>query len=97
MTAAALARVRAAGGLLLASEVVLAVEIVSPDSERTDTVVKPREYADAGIPHCWVVAPPVSLRTWRLAGSGYQDSGTFSGAFRLLDPFPVDLDLAALR
>lgn len=44
-----------------ASDVVLAVEIISPSSIRTDTKVKPIEYADAGIPHLWLVdsKPPL--------------------------------------
>lgn len=38
-----------------ASDVVLAVEIVSPGSRRTDLVMKPYEYAKAGILHYWIV------------------------------------------
>jgi Uma2 family endonuclease len=97
---AALQRVRDKGGLLKASEVRLIVEIVSPGSRRMDNVIKPGEYADAGIPHYWIIdlAAPISLHVWHLAGEfGYQDSGTFTGEFRLLDPFPVDLDLPKLR
>jgi Uma2 family endonuclease len=44
-------RVRTDGGLLRADEVVLAVELVSPGSRRTDRVIKHGQYADAGIPH----------------------------------------------
>ncbi len=38
------------GGVLRASEVVLAVEVVSLGSERTDRTIKRDECADAGIP-----------------------------------------------
>jgi Uma2 family endonuclease len=96
---AAKARVRAEGGLLRASEVVVVVEIVTPDSRRTDTVAKRAEYADAGIPHYWMVdlAKPVSLVAGRLADrSGYQDSSA-TGGFTSVDPFPVLLHLDRLR
>jgi Uma2 family endonuclease len=33
--------------------VVLAVEVVSPDSENRDRARKPQLYAEAGIPHFW--------------------------------------------
>jgi len=36
---------------LVAADVLLAVEIVSPGTGRMDRVTKPAEYADAGIPH----------------------------------------------
>lgn len=38
-----------------ASDVVLAIEIVSPGSRRTDRVMKSYEYAKAGIEHYWIV------------------------------------------
>jgi Uma2 family endonuclease len=39
----------------LAADVMLAVEVVSPDSEARDTETKPQRYAAAGIPHFWLV------------------------------------------
>ena len=38
-----------------ASDVRVAVEILSPGTRRTDQVTKRAEYADAGIPHDWLV------------------------------------------
>ena len=73
--------------MLRASEVVLAVEIVSPGSERTDHTVKPLEYADAGIPHYWVVdlgepGDRITLTAHHLAGEfGYGDAGPVAGTF----------------
>lgn len=55
VTRAGVARRRAAGGILRADEVVLAIEFVSIGSERTDRVIKRGEYADAGIGHYWMV------------------------------------------
>jgi Uma2 family endonuclease len=93
-------RVRREGSVLRASEVVLVVEVVSPGSARTDYVHKRGEYADAGIPHYWIVdiTEPVSLVACHLAGEfGYADGGAVTGTFAATEPFPVEIDLAALR
>ena len=59
---AARERVKAERGMLRASEVRIVVEIVSSSTRRTDYVIKRGEYAEAGIPHYWIVdvADPVS-------------------------------------
>lgn len=93
-------RVRAEGGAIRASELMLVVEIVSPSSVRTDNVIKRGEYADAGIPHYWIVdlTEPVSLLAGHLAGEfGYADGGAVTGRFAATDPFPVEIDLDGLR
>lgn len=92
-------RVRDEGGMVRASEVLVMVEIVSPGSRRTDHVTKRSEYADAGIPHYWIVDldEPVSLLDCHLAeGFGYQDSGSITGVFITTKPFPVRLQLDRL-
>ncbi|MBY8848142.1 Uma2 family endonuclease [Saccharothrix longispora] len=92
-------RVRSEGGLMRASEVSVVIEIVSPGSKRMDRIVKRGEYADAGIPHYWIVdlAEPVSLVACHLAGEfGYQDPGDVTGVFTTDVPFPVRLDLDVL-
>ncbi|MEV1292325.1 Uma2 family endonuclease [Pseudonocardia sp. NPDC049635] len=98
-------RVDRDGGVLAAAEVVLAVEILSPGSRRTDHVTKRGEYADAGIGHYWVVdlgdraaqREPVSLLACHLAGEfGYADGGVVTGRFVATEPFAVELDLDAL-
>lgn len=96
---AAVERVRREGGLLRASDALVVVEIVSPGSHRTDYVIKRGEYADAGIPHYWIVDldRPVSLVACRLAGEfGYQDSAETSGVFTATEPFDVRLHLDQL-
>ncbi|PXY25013.1 Uma2 family endonuclease [Prauserella sp. PE36] len=96
----AVARVDREGGMLRASDLLLVVEIVSPGSKRIDTVDKRGEYADAGIPHYWIVdiTEPVSLVACHLAGDfGYQDDGAVTGTFTATEPFPVRIDLAALH
>jgi hypothetical protein len=44
-------------GLTRSSDVVVAVEVLPAGSIRTDSVIKPMEYADAGIPHFWLIDP----------------------------------------
>lgn len=93
-------RVRRDGGVLRASEVLLVVEVVPPGSTRTDRVQKRSEYADAGIPHYWIVdtTEPVSLLACHLAGEfGYADGGAVTGTFTATEPFDVEIDLDGLR
>lgn len=92
-------RVRHEGGMIRASEVLVVVEIVSPGSRRTDHVAKRSEYADAGIPHYWIVDldEPVSLLACHLAeGFGYQDGGSITDVFTTTEPFGVRLHLSQL-
>jgi len=96
---AELHRVETEGGLLRAASTVLVVEIVSPGSHRTDTIVKRIEYADAGIPAYWIIDTddPISLIACHLAGEfGYQDRGAVTGVFETADPFPARIALDAL-
>jgi hypothetical protein len=92
-------RVDEEGEVYHASDVLLAIEVVSPGSRREDHRVKRAEYADAGIPHYWIVDldEPVSLVACHLAGElGYMDPGAVNGPFRTTVPFPVEIDLPAL-
>jgi len=92
-------RVGREGGLLRAASALLVVEIISPGSRRTDTIVKRGEYADAKIPHYWIVdvEAPVSLVACHLAGEfGYQDSGERTGVFETDEPCAIRVDLDAL-
>jgi Uma2 family endonuclease len=62
-------------------QVVMAGEVVSPGSESTDRVLKPIEYAKAGIPHFWRVEidPEIVVNTYRLSDSGeYVQTGVFT-------------------
>ncbi|MGI9002777.1 MAG: Uma2 family endonuclease [Pseudonocardia sp.] len=92
-------RVRRDGGVIHAPEVLVAVEFVSPGSQRTDHVTKRGEYADAAIPHYWIVdlSEPVSLLACHLAGEfGYADGGAVTGTFTTTAPFAVKIDLDSL-
>jgi hypothetical protein len=84
-----------------------AVEVISPGSGRLDTIVKRDEYADAGIPHYWVVdlgepGDRPQLTAHHLAGESgsvdrpWADAGPVAGTFTATEPFPVRIDLDAL-
>jgi Uma2 family endonuclease len=99
VTAAGIRRRHQEGGLLRASEVALAIEIVSVGSQRTDRSIKHDEYADAGIPHYWIVDidDRPAVIACHLAGEfGYVDAAPVNGIFTAEEPFPVRLDLDRL-
>lgn len=86
-----------------ADDVLLAVEVLSPDSRARDTESKPRKYAAAGIPHFWLVdrtgtgSRPV-VRVYELdpVTKAYVLSGIHHDRLKVDSPFPLDLDLAAV-
>jgi len=84
------------GGLLRAADVVLAVEIHSTTTRRTDTKVKYAEDADAGISHYRVIdlLDGPSLSACHLGGEfGYIDAAPVRGTFTTQQPFPARVDL----
>jgi Uma2 family endonuclease len=71
---------------------VLAVEILSPSSRRTDLVRKPEVLARFGVEHYWVIDPiHPALRVFRLAGDTYESDVVVDGnaVFEIDVPFPV--------
>jgi Uma2 family endonuclease len=92
-------RVRDGTVPIRAADLVLVGEILGPGSRRTDTVVKHREYADAGIRHYWIIDldDGPSLTACHLGGEfGYVDADPVKGVFETDTPFPARVDLAAL-
>ncbi len=86
---------------LSASDVILAVEIISPGSRKVDLHLKPFEYAEAGIPHYWVVdldppAPTITAFGLGAPGDGYVESQTVSGELVVAEPFEMRIDVGAL-
>lgn len=65
--------------LLRPHDVILAVEVVSPSSHAVDRILKPAEYAAAGIPGFWRVElePEISLTAYALGENGYDELGTW--------------------
>lgn len=82
-----------------ASEAVLVVEVLSPGTRRIDLVMKRHEYAEAGIPHYWIVdleGEDVRLEALTLVDGAYE-SATCTGVFETAEPYPVRVDLVSLR
>jgi Uma2 family endonuclease len=83
--------------------IVLAVEVVSPDSRERDREVKPRKYAQAGVPHFWRVEqdenkgfPVVYVYELDPATKAYSLSGIFHDRLKLTVPFDIEIDLTAI-
>ena len=83
-----------------ADEVILAVEIVSPSSQSMDRVMKPSLYAQAGIPHYWLIEMDdgLTVQTYTLdpEDSGYQPTGTFTDLIDLSEPWPIKVTVTSL-
>ncbi|WP_327317812.1 Uma2 family endonuclease [Streptomyces sp. NBC_01235] len=83
-------------------DVVLALEVVSKDSKERDRKVKPRKYAEAGIPHYWRVEeseglPVVYVYELDPATSTYVPTGIYHDKLELALPFPLTIDLTAIN
>lgn len=85
-----------------ATDVLLAVEVVSPGSATTDRITKPAQYAAAGIASYWRVetTPEISLTVYELPRGTdvYIELGTWSRGqiARLQKPFAVEIAIDAL-
>lgn len=76
----------------------LLIEVVSPTSTGMDRILKPAEYARAGVPYYWrVETEPVSLTAYTLVDGSYVEHETVSaGRAAVPGPFPVQIDVGAL-
>lgn len=84
------------------ADIVLAVEIVSEESEQRDRAVKPSKYAGARIPHFWRVEknaelPVVYVYELDPATGSYAISGIHHDQLKVIVPFPITVDLTTLR
>ncbi|NGO72651.1 Uma2 family endonuclease [Streptomyces boncukensis] len=82
-------------------DVVLVIEVVSPDSVFRDRGTKPCKYAAAGIPHFWRVENEddkavVYVFELEPATKTYVPTGIHYDQLKLLKPFPVDIDLGEI-
>ena len=78
-----------------AADVLLAVEIVSPGTGRTDRITKLAEYAAAVIDHYWLVDldPAITLTAYLLVDGDYEEVAHGTDVIDLATPAPVRLDL----
>nr|WSZ96434.1 Uma2 family endonuclease [Streptomyces sp. NBC_00857] len=83
-----------------AHDVLLAVEVVSPDSEARDRESKPQKYAAAGIPHFWLVEmagadkhPVVRVYELDPLTKSYALTGIHHDRLKTGVPFTVDVDI----
>ncbi|WP_240968516.1 Uma2 family endonuclease [Streptomyces sp. HNM0575] len=86
-----------------AADAVLAVEVVSPDSEERDRDTKPHKYARAGIPHFWRVEmsgdgerPVVYVYELDPTTMVYAVTGIHHDHLKVSVPFEVDIDLTEI-
>jgi Uma2 family endonuclease len=86
-----------------AADVVLAVEVVSPESEERDRETKPLKYAKAGIRHFWRVEmtgekdhPTVYAFELDPATGVYVVTGIHHERLKLSVPFTIDIDLTEI-
>ncbi|QLH22475.1 Uma2 family endonuclease [Streptomyces sp. Rer75] len=85
------------------NDVILAVEVVSPESEARDHDTKPHKYANAGIPHFWRVEmtntdalPVVHVFELDTETRTYRHTGLHHNHLKLTVPFTVDIDLTEI-
>ncbi|MFH8615195.1 Uma2 family endonuclease [Streptomyces sp. NPDC017979] len=86
-----------------AEEVLLAVEVVSPESKARDTDTKPHKYAAAGIPHFWLVdrsgtgmRPVVRVYELDPLAKTYVLRGIHHDELKVDGPFGAVIDLTAV-
>ena len=80
----------------------LVAEVVSPGPETTDRTVKTQQYAKAGIAFYWRAeqaatgVPLVYTYVLDPAAGVYREGDVFTGAVKVVAPFPVEIDLGAV-
>ncbi|WP_232838933.1 Uma2 family endonuclease [Streptomyces triticisoli] len=86
-----------------APDVLLAIEVVSPDSESRDRTTKPQKYAAAGIPNFWRVErdgtsgnPLVHVYELDPLTHGYVHMGMHRNRIEVDKPYAIDIDLTAI-
>lgn len=83
-----------------AKEILLAVEVISIGTRVIDSVLKPVEYAEAGIPHYWLVdlESPRSLTAYHRADGSeiYRKAAAVTGDLAVNEPFPLRIHLGLL-
>lgn len=85
------------GEALTPAAVRLLVEIVSPESQERDRLIKPAEYARIGIPAYWVIeTDPVAVVEYRLIGTTYVPGQPVTDVFTTQWPWPIEFSIKDL-
>lgn len=86
-----------------AKDVLLAVEVVAPDTEARDRGIKSHKYAAAGIPHFWLVEmdsrthrPIVEVHRCDESTGAYTLAAVRHDRLKISVPYDVDIDLTAI-
>ncbi|MEV5874436.1 Uma2 family endonuclease [Streptomyces sp. NPDC052101] len=86
-----------------AKDVVLAVEVISPESEARDRLTKTHKYAAAGIQYYWLVEmagpddhPVVEVFELSAETGMYRPTGTYRDRIKVDKPYSIDIDLTAI-
>ncbi|MFC5953374.1 Uma2 family endonuclease [Streptomyces pratens] len=86
-----------------AADILLAVEVVSPDSESRDRTTKPQKYAVAGIPNFWRVeqggtsgSPVIHVYELDPLTNAYVHMGMHRDRIKVDKPYAIDIDLTAV-
>ena len=85
------------GASITPSDVLLAVEVMSPRSLANDRIAKPAQYAAAGMSWFWRIEMDPPLLVQRVLEDGvYREVGRSEGAVQVTDPVTMTVDLDAL-
>ncbi|MEV5456807.1 Uma2 family endonuclease [Streptomyces cellulosae] len=86
-----------------ANDVLLAIEVVSPESESRDRTTKPHKYAAAGIPNFWRVEasgtdgrPVIHVLELDPLTRAYIHTGMHHDRIKVDKPYSIDIDLTAI-
>ena len=86
-----------------ANDVLLAIEVVSPESESRDRTTKPHKYAAAGIPNFWRVEasgtdgrPVIHVYELDPLTRAYIHTGMHRDRIKVDKPYSIDIDLTAI-
>ncbi|XVU24850.1 Uma2 family endonuclease [Actinoplanes sp. CA-054009] len=80
-----------------AEQVVVAIEIVSPGTRKTDRFTKPARYAEAGIPHYWRIEQhPIHIFAYDLRKGRYEPAADSADELVLSAPFDIRLPIRDL-
>ncbi|MEU1514339.1 Uma2 family endonuclease [Streptomyces sp. NPDC005811] len=86
------------------ADVLLAIEVVSPESESRDRTTKPLKYARAGIPHYWRVErngstdqPVIHVYERDQLTKSYVHMGLQRDRIKVAEPYDIDIDLTVTK